>query len=209
MGGMSSTTLNTGNNLFPIFLKLETFRVLIIGGGVIGFEKISAVLNNSPLTNLTLVANTILPELIDFAGKFPNVTIIQKKFETSDLDDKDFIISAVNDKVLSKEITALAKERKILINVADTPDLCDFYLSSIVKKGDLKIAISTNGKSPTMAKRVKEVLNDCFPEETQNILDNLTKIRADLSGNFTEKVKELNRITSVLVKKAEVAPINE
>lgn len=187
--------------MFPIFLKLENFRVLIIGGGVIGLEKINAVLNNSPLTDVTLVAENILPELINFAAKFPNTKVIKKKFETTDLENKDFIISAVNDKVLSKEITLLAKERRILINVADTPDLCDFYLSSIVKKGDLKIAISTNGKSPTMAKRVKEVLNDSFPDETQNILDNLGKIRAELSGDFANKVKELNRITSVLVEK--------
>ncbi|MBI2269535.1 MAG: bifunctional precorrin-2 dehydrogenase/sirohydrochlorin ferrochelatase [Bacteroidetes bacterium] len=196
-----SETSNRGNTLFPIFLKLENFRVLIIGGGVIGLEKISAVLNNSPLTDVTLVAENILPELIDFAAGFPNTKIIRKKFEETDLDGKDFVISAVNDKMLSKEITLLAKARRILINVADTPDLCDFYLSSIVKKGDLKIAISTNGKSPTMAKRVKEVLNASFPEETQSILDNLGKIRAGLSGDFANKVKELNRITSVLVEK--------
>lgn len=192
---------NRGNTLFPVFLKLENFRVLIIGGGIIGLEKISAVLNNSPLTDVTLIAESILPELNDFAAKFPNTKIIRKKFEATDLNEMDFVISAVNDKVLSAEIASLAKARRILINVADTPDLCDFYLSSIVKKGDLKIAISTNGKSPTMAKRVKEVLNDSFPEETQSILDNLGKIRAELSGDFANKVKELNRITSVLVEK--------
>lgn len=192
---------NRGNTLFPVFLKLENFRVLIIGGGIIGLEKISAVLNNSPLTDVTLIAESILPELNDFAAKFPNTKIIRKKFEATDLNEMDFVISAVNDKVLSAEIALLAKARRILINVADTPDLCDFYLSSIVKKGDLKIAISTNGKSPTMAKRVKEVLNDSFPEETQSILDNLGKIRAELSGDFANKVKELNRITSVLVEK--------
>lgn len=192
---------NRGNTLFPVFLKLENFRVLIIGGGIIGLEKISAVLNNSPLTDVTLIAESILPELNDFAAKFPNTKISRKKFEATDLNEMDFVISAVNDKVLSAEIASLAKARRILINVADTPDLCDFYLSSIVKKGDLKIAISTNGKSPTMAKRVKEVLNDSFPEETQSILDNLGKIRAELSGDFANKVKELNRITSVLVEK--------
>jgi siroheme synthase-like protein len=196
-----SENINTGNDLFPIFLKLEKFRVLIIGGGPIGLEKIAAVLNNSPQTQVTLVAKKIVPEIIEFASKFPNVVISKKEFQTADLDDQDFVISAANDKTLSEEIVKLAKARKILVNVADTPDLCDFYLSSIVKKGDLKIAISTNGKSPTMAKRVKEVLNDSFPEETQAVLDNLSKIREGLRGNFTEKVKKLNEITSVLVEK--------
>src|SRR5205814_906851 len=86
-----------------------------------------------------------------------------------------------------------------LVNVADTPDLCDFYLGSIVKKGDLKIAISTNGRSPTMAKRVKEVLNDSFPDETQEVLENLSEIRNNLKGDLEMKVKKLNEITSVMV----------
>src|ERR1043165_1319778 len=104
-----------GNNLFPVFLKLENFRVLIVGGGKIVFEKITAVLNNSPLTEVTLVAENILPELKVFALEFPNVKVLQKRFEISDFDDKDFVISAVNDITLSKQITELANERKILI----------------------------------------------------------------------------------------------
>lgn len=198
---MSIENSNTGNTLFPVFIKLEKFRVLIVGGGTIGLEKITAVLNNSPSTSVTLVAQKILPQIIDFAAGFSNVKLVQKEFDVSDLNEKDFVITAVNNKDLSAEIVQLSHERKILVNVADTPDLCDFYLSSIVKKGDLKIAISTNGKSPTMAKRLKEVLNETFPDEIQGVLDNLSKIREELKGNFTEKVKHLNKITSVLVEK--------
>ena len=65
---------------------------------------------------------------------------------------------------MSSQIRDEAKSRGKLVNVADKPELCDFYLSSVVKKGDLKIAISTNGKSPTTAKRLKEVLQEALPD---------------------------------------------
>jgi siroheme synthase-like protein len=88
-----------------------------------------------------------------------------------------------------------------LINVADTPELCDFYLGSIVQKGHLKIAISTNGKSPTIAKRIKQVLQEAIPDSLNEVLDKLQIIRDRLKGDFSEKVKQLNQITEVLVKK--------
>jgi siroheme synthase-like protein len=87
------------------------------------------------------------------------------------------------------------------VNVADTPDLCDFYLSSIVQKGNMKIAISTNGKSPTVAKRIREVLSEMIPDEMEEVLASLGEIRNRLRGDFSEKVRELNKITSVLVNK--------
>jgi len=86
-----------------------------------------------------------------------------------------------------------------LVNAADKPDLCDFYLSSVVQKGDLKIAISTNGKSPTIAKRIKEVLNDSLPAEIDELLSNMQQVRNKLSGDFAEKVKQLNEITKGLL----------
>ena len=96
-----------------------------------------------------------------------------------------------------------AKARKILSNIADTPDLCDFYLSSVVKKGDLKIAISTNGKSPTLAKRLREMFEEIIPEGTQDLLDNLKAVREKLRGDFEYKVNKLNEITTIFRNKKE------
>jgi len=133
--------------------------------------------------------------------KHPSCTIVQKEFEESDLDSKELIILATDNRELHIRIKEMAAQRKILVNVADTPDLCDFYLGSIVQKGSLKIAISTNGKSPTAAKRIKEVLHDALPGELDEVIDNLQKVRNRLNGNFEAKVKKLNSITKVLVEK--------
>ena len=193
---------NKGNQLFPIFLKLDQFHVLIVGGGVIGLEKITAILNNSPATKVTLVARRVLPEITALKNKFDKLTILEKEFEVSDLDNKGLVIAATGDRSVSELIRKETSVRKILINVADTPDLCDFYLGSIVQKGDLKIAISTNGKSPTLAKRLKEIFNEELSEEDiQNTLDNLSKFRNHLKGDFANKVKQLNEITATLIDK--------
>ncbi|MDQ6609312.1 MAG: TSUP family transporter [Bacteroidota bacterium] len=189
------------NNLFPVFLKLENLKLLVVGGGYVGLEKLRAVLLNSPAVQLTLVAKQISEEIRNFTNAYSNVSLIEKEFEPSDLDGVELVIVAVNDKETSRYIKDVAKEKKLLVNVADTPDLCDFYLGSIVQKGALKIGISTNGKSPTVAKRVKEAINDMIPEEIDGVLQNVSVIRNGIAGNFDEKVKQLNALTATLVSK--------
>ncbi len=186
------------NPLFPVFIKLETLQVLVVGGGAVGLEKLTAIYANSPATQVTLVAPLIRPEVYDLAKQYPGLVLVQREFWPEDLDNKDLVLIATNEKEVNKEIRNLARTRKILCNVADTPDQCDFYLGSIVQKGSLKLAISTNGKSPTVAKRVKETLNDVFPDEVENVLDNLGKIRNTLKGDFADKVRKLNEITQVM-----------
>jgi len=189
-----------GNPLFPVFLKLNELHTVLIGAGNVGLEKLTAILHNSPDARVTVVALSILPEVHVLAAEYKGVNIIQKSFTDSDLDNADLVIAATNDSELNNFIRQSAHDRKLLINVADKPELCDFYLSSIVQKGDLKIAISTNGKSPTIAKRLKEVLNEGLPDELDNTLQQMSSLRNSLNGDFAYKVKKLNEVTSVLVE---------
>ena len=189
------------NNLFPIFLKLENLHTLIVGGGYVGLEKITAVLDNSPLARVTLVAPEIRGEIREIAAANSRINLIVRKFGDDDLLEKDLVIVATNDKPENKRIWEAARARHILANVADTPDICDFYLSSVVRKGNLKVAISTNGMSPTFAKRLKEVLGEALPDNLETAMEQLKAVRDMLKGDFASKVDELNRITSVLTEK--------
>ena len=189
------------NQLYPIFLKLEQLNTLLVGGGNVGLEKLHSLLSNSPEAKITIVAPDVKEEVRKLVWRHPSCNILQKKFEESDLEDKDLVILATDDPLLHKTIKQLADEKGLLINVADTPDLCDFYLGSIVQKGNLKIAISTNGKSPTAAKRIKEVLHEALPGQLDDVIENLHKVRSKLNGNFDYKVKKLNAITKVLIEK--------
>ncbi len=194
-----NSTKKIDNKLFPVFLKLETLRVLLVGAGNVALEKLQAILKNSPEVIVTVVAREISAAFNHFIQNKNNVNFLTKSFEENDLVNQDLVFVAVNDIPLSSIIRAAAHERKILVNCADKPELCDFYLSSIVSKGNLKIAISTNGKSPTIAKRLREILQETLPEEVDQTLDNMSKIREQLTGNLPEKIIKLNAITKILV----------
>ncbi|MES2375616.1 MAG: TSUP family transporter [Bacteroidota bacterium] len=191
----------TGSNqLFPVFLKLNELHTVLIGAGNVGLEKLTAILHNSNDARVTVIAKIVIQAVKDLAISYPTITIIEKAFVDSDLNNADLVIAATDNSVLNTYIRDSAHQRKLLINVADKPDLCDFYLGSIVKKGDLKIGISTNGKSPTIAKRLKEVLNESLPADLHITLQQMSDLRNSLSGDFTYKVKKLNEVTSVLVE---------
>lgn len=186
------------NKLFPVFLKMEQLRLLIVGGGVVAQEKLIAVLSNSPRTDINLIAASINDDIRKLAKLHSNIKLMEKPFAVEDLNLCDVVITAVNDQTLSESIYHSAKAKGKLINSADKPEWCDFYLGSVVRKGNLKIAISTNGKSPTIAKRLKDVFSDALPQQIDEVLNNMSAIRAKLNGSFHQKVERLNEITKEL-----------
>ena len=196
---ISNKSEKQGNRLFPVFLQLEKMNVLIVGGGAVAMEKLTAILQNSPNTSIHVVAKEFLPAFKSLAKKAARISITKKAFDASDLEGKQIVISAVNSMAVSKKIHAAATKKGVLHNAADKPSRCDFYLGSVVKKGHLKIAISTNGKSPTVAKRLRESLHELLPDQIDDILCNLTAIRNSLKGDLAQKIQTLNAITSVLM----------
>ncbi|KAA3439665.1 TSUP family transporter [Rufibacter hautae] len=204
---MTTVTVKEQNELFPVFLKLEHLHVLVVGGGNVGLEKLTALLQNSPRTTIKVVATQFNEAVLQLAQEHNTISLVLKPFSPEDVAGADVVIVAVNDREASREISLEAKRQGKLVNVADTPDLCDFYLSSVVRKGNLKIAISTNGKSPTIAKRLKETFNEAVPEELDEVLDNMQSIRNRLAGDFSAKVTQLNDITKVLAVNEKPNPV--
>jgi len=186
------------NPLFPAFLKLSILRVLLVGGGNVGLEKLTAILRSSPDTAVTIISLTFLPEVRALVASHPRLRLVERGWLETDLDAADIVFAATDDPALHRRIKAAARARRLLVNVADTPDLCDFYLSSVVQKGQLKVAISTNGKSPTVAKRVRAMLEETLPDELDEVLQQMTVIRGQLAGDFAAKVKSLNAVTAEL-----------
>lgn len=191
------------NRLYPVFLKMDKCGTLIVGGGEVGLEKLHFLLKSSPNARVTLVGTTILPQLYELAATTDtSVQIIERPFQTTDLEGKQIVIAATEDRATNLTIRQLAKERNILVNVADTPDLCDFYMGSIVTRGPLKVAISTNGQSPTLAKRLRQLLEQELPEDIEQLIDNLHRFRNTLKDGFAHKVQTLNKLTESLLEKS-------
>ncbi|WP_292010962.1 bifunctional precorrin-2 dehydrogenase/sirohydrochlorin ferrochelatase [Chryseobacterium sp.] len=194
------------NTLFPIFLKTEHLRFLIIGGGNVGHEKAETLLRQNPETKIKIIAKTFGDNIKKLIRQFSHIEYQEKEFDESDLENIDIIIAATDNNILHQRIKQIANSKNILVNVADQPDLCDFYLGSIVKKGDLKLAISTNGKSPTIAKRLRETLDENIPNDIDEVLNNLHNLRNYLSGDFRSKLEILNTITASLSDNPEDIP---
>lgn len=195
------------NELYPIFLKVTELNTLIVGGGNVGLEKLTFLLKSSPNAKVTIVSKDFIPDLIALAQKH-EVETVTSSYEDSFLKDRHIVISATDDLGVNLQVHADCRERNILVNVADNPDYCDFYMGGIVTKGNIKIGISTNGKSPTMAKRLRQFFEDVIPDEINVLSENLNAYRKTIKGNFEEKVKIMNDITTEMINKKEKDTFN-
>jgi len=186
------------NELYPIFLKASQLNILIVGGGKVALEKLTFLLKSSPNANV-LVLSVEFDKAIIELSKTKTFTQVKAPYSKLALKNKQIVIAATNNKVVNKQIYNDAKAKNVLINVADTPDLCDFYLGSIVTKGALKMAISTNGTSPTLAKRLRQLFEEILPDEIAELTQNLSTYRRKWKPDFKEKVSHINRLTKKLI----------
>jgi precorrin-2 dehydrogenase/sirohydrochlorin ferrochelatase len=189
------------NELYPVFLKLHNLKVLIVGGGNVGLEKLSFLLKSSPNANVEVVAPHFHLEIKVLAENHPSIKLTEAKFKKKMLKKRHMVIACTDDLKVNKRVFDLCRKRYLICNIADTPDLCDYYLGGIVTKGNVKIAISTNGKSPTTAKRLREFFEEVIPEDINQMVENLNEYRKTLKGDFEEKVKKMNEITASLKNK--------
>jgi precorrin-2 dehydrogenase/sirohydrochlorin ferrochelatase len=146
-----------------------------------------------------MVSPMVRTETKDFIQD-KNVQVISSRFRSRFLKNKNIVIATTDSPKVNERVYNLCRKKHILVNVADNPPLCDFYMGGIVTKGNLKIAISTNGKSPTLAKRLRQWLEAFLPEETDALLDKLYVYRNKLKGDFEQKVIAMNKLTEKLLE---------
>lgn len=188
------------NNLYPIFLKTEQLEILIVGGGFVALEKLSFLLKSSPNAKVTMVSLFFREETKELANRF-NVVMLIDQYNKTYLKGKHIVVATTDKFDVNIEVYKDCKKQNILVNVADNPPYCDFYMGGIVTKGNVKIAISTNGKSPTTAKRLRQFFEEVIPDNINDLVQNLNKYRKTLKGDFEEKVEKLNEFTKSLVEK--------
>jgi len=188
------------NNLYPIFLKSKNLNFLIVGGGFVAEEKLSFLLKSSPEAKVTMVSPMFRQGTLDLSKK-GSVELIQDRYQKIYIENKHIVIATTDVPEVNVQIWKDCRAEAKLVNVADNPPYCDFYMGGIVTKGNVKIAISTNGKSPTTAKRLRQFFEEVIPENIDDLVKNLNKYRKTIKGNFEEKVQKLNEFTKILVEK--------
>lgn len=177
------------SNYYPILINLQRFPCLIIGGGEVALRKVQTLLLfNAKITILSPKICEPLKELIE-ANK---LKIILKPYSKEYIKNYKIIFSATNNRKINEQVHSDCRDENKLLNVVDVPDLCDFILPAVVKRGDLTISISTQGRAPFYAKEIKNKIDHIFPSYYEDIID--------LAGNFRSVLLNNKRYNSPKIK---------
>ncbi|HNV46290.1 MAG TPA: bifunctional precorrin-2 dehydrogenase/sirohydrochlorin ferrochelatase [Spirochaetota bacterium] len=167
---------------YPAFLNLEGRSVVIVGGGGVALRKVKDLLDAG--ARITLVAPSVLPEIAAIAAAEPaRVAIRERAYEPGDCAGAALVISATDDGEVNRAVFREAEERNLFINAVDDPENCSFIVPSTIRRGDLLIAVSTGGLSPSMAARLRRELERHVPEDIEVKLEALAAARKALREN--------------------------
>ena len=147
------------SSLFPMFMKLEGRRCLVVGAGKVGEPKIGGLIDTGASIHVVALEATEAVHAWARAGK---ITLEIRPFIESDLEGAFLAVVATASRSLNESIYREAQRRRVLCNVVDVPEYCDFYYPAVVRRGDLQIAISTNGQSPSLAQKLRQQLERQF-----------------------------------------------
>ena len=167
-------------SLFPIFVKLEKRLVAVVGGGQIAEGKVAALLNAR--ARIRMIAPSITPQIAKWV-RFRKIDWLPKDFEPTDLDGAFLVVAATSAPGVNGTVFREAETRGILCNAVDDVEHCHFYYGAVVQRGDLQIAISTNGKSPSLAQRLRQELENQFGSEYEAWLEWLGAAREVLRAS--------------------------
>ncbi|HUI30525.1 MAG TPA: siroheme synthase CysG [Candidatus Acidoferrales bacterium] len=171
------------NRLYPIFLKVERRPVVVIGGGKVAEQKIKGILEAR--ADITVIAPEV-SSWIEELSEDKKIVLHRREYEDGDLEGYSLVIGATDDREVQDRIFNEAQARGIPANIVDVPELCTFYLSSVFQRGDLKIAVSTNGKSPTLGKIIRDKIEGKFSSGYPDLLERLGELRPEVQNAFSD-----------------------
>jgi precorrin-2 dehydrogenase/sirohydrochlorin ferrochelatase len=176
-------------SLFPIFLKLTGRPCVVIGAGHLAESKIASLrAADAAITVIAPDASAVIAEQAD-AGE---LTLHQRPYQRGDLAGAFLVVAATNDSAVNRAVFAEATASGVLCNAVDDPPFCDFYFPSIVRRGDLQIAISTAGNSPALAQQLRKELNEQLPLDLGDWLADLGNLRREVVA--AEPLNESRRL---------------
>ncbi|MDL2123668.1 MAG: bifunctional precorrin-2 dehydrogenase/sirohydrochlorin ferrochelatase [Deltaproteobacteria bacterium] len=159
---------------YPVNLDIQNRKCLVVGGGSVSTRKVMTLLECGAV--VTVVSPDVAEELLELAEK-KMIKLKRRPYESSDIDGMFLVIGATDNEELNRQINKDAEHQNKLCNIADRPEVCNFILPSIVNRGNLVIAISTSGKSPAFAKKMRQDLEKEFGEEYDEFLQLMGAIR--------------------------------
>jgi siroheme synthase-like protein len=187
---------------YPILLNIRGKKCLVVGGGNVAFRKVQALLENG--ANIEAISPTFCPELNQMA-KDGAIQIHQKSYNTKDLKNAFIAIAATDDVKTNESIAADARRQGVLVNVVDDPNNSDFIVPSHFRRGDVIVAVSTSGRSPALARKIRSELEKVFKAEYAQLAILADEIRSELkqqrvavSNDVWQEVLNLNSLIELV-----------
>ncbi|MGA7755157.1 MAG: bifunctional precorrin-2 dehydrogenase/sirohydrochlorin ferrochelatase [Candidatus Sulfotelmatobacter sp.] len=193
-------------NLFPIFLKLEGKGCLVVGAGKVGEPKIAGLLDTGAC--IRVVAIDASPSVREWA-RSGKIELELRPFQPADLEGTFLAVVATASRTLNERVYSEAQRRGVLCNVVDVPDLCDFYYPSVVRRGDLQIAVSTAGQSPSLAQNIRQQLEKQFGPGYAAWVAELGETRKLILASDLDKERKLDLLHSLASREAVEAALAE
>jgi precorrin-2 dehydrogenase / sirohydrochlorin ferrochelatase len=186
-------------SLFPMFLNLKGRQCVVIGAGKVGESKIGGLLGTG--ARIRVVALNATPAVREWAHE-GLIDLDLRAFSNGDLDGAFVAIVATASRPLNERVYREAQKRGVLCNVVDVPDLCDFFYPSIVQRGDLQIAISTAGQSPSLAQKIRQQLEKQFGPGYSAWVEELGETRRLILASDLDKERKLELLHSLASREA-------
>lgn len=183
---------------YPIYVELSGRRVLVVGGGRVAKRKIKRFLEFG--ARVSMVSKELAPEIKEYINQ-GKVKYLGSEFQESALDSAFMVICATDDKELNARISRIARAKGLLVNAVDQPEDCNFIVPSIIKRGDLIISISTSGKSPAMARIIRERLEEEFGYEYAKFLEIMGRLRKIILSMGYPQEKNMQIFKSLIESK--------
>ncbi len=187
---------------YPILLNIQGRKCLVVGGGPVALRKVKALLEHG--ANVEIVSPTFCPELNQLATDGV-IRAIQRDYKSEDLQHTFIAIAATDDAKTNERVAAEAKRRGVLVNVVDDPKNSDFIVPSYLKRGDVIIAVSTSGRSPALARKIRSELENDFKAEYEQLAVVADEVRSELkqqgitvSSDAWQEVLSLNSLMELL-----------
>lgn len=187
---------------YPMFLDLRNKKCLVIGGGNVACRKARMLLEYE--ANVEIISPKLCLELRDMSAK-GLIEVTLDRYKTGGLKDAFLVIAATDEDVVNRQVAKEATERGILINVVDSPELSNFIVPSYLRRGDLTVAISTGGRSPALARKIRMDMEEAFGEEYDSLASLVSEVRLELKqqgvsipGNVWEEALNVKKLLELL-----------
>ena len=186
-------------SLFPMFLKLDGRQVLVVGAGKVGESKIEGLIDTGARIRVVALQAT---DTVRGWAREGRVELELRAFSASDLDGAFLAVVATSSRSLNEFVYHEAQRQRVLCNVVDVPELCDFYYPSVVQRGDLQIAVSTAGKSPSLAQKIRQQLEKQFGPAYAEWVTELGETRQLILASDLDRERKLDLLHSLASREA-------